>query len=353
MGGNLKQVAREAGVSLATASRVLSGSSYPVSNDLRERVQAVAERLDYVPNAQARALITGSARTVGVLVGQVGDHYFDALVNGIRRVAAEEDCLVTILSTDRDPERELASFRQLQSHGASIIIVAGSGLEDDEYRAGLELRVRSFAAPGRVVLIGRHAVPDDLPAVRVETDNHDAGAVLGAHLRRLGHARVGVLTGSRLVTSTVDRVCGLTRGLGFAPTVVEVSQTRDGGCAGTGQLLARDPDLTAIVATADQMAIGALAYCRDHGIAVPTDMSVAGCNDIWVARDLAPSLTTVHIPLEEMGAAALRLALAASNGVSTQQSFPVQLVVRESTGPAPDGNGSAATPQAEGHTASA
>ncbi|WP_342373366.1 LacI family DNA-binding transcriptional regulator [Propioniciclava soli] len=336
MGGNLKQVAREAGVSLATASRVLSGSSYPVSAELRERVVEVAARLDYVPNAQARALITGNARTVGVLVGQVGDHYFDALVDGVRRVAAEESCLVTVVSTDRDPERELASFRQLQSHGASIIIVAGSGLDDEEYRVGLAARVASFSQTGRVVLLGRHELDAGVPAVRVEADNHGAGHALGAHLRRLGHTRVGVLSGSGVVTSTVDRVRGVADGLGRAPTVVQVPQTRDGGYAGMSQLLALDADLTAVVTTADQMAIGALAYCRDHGLAVPTDMSVAGCNDIWVARDLTPSLTTVHIPLEEMGGAALRLALAEENGGLKRQFFPVQLVVRESTGPSPD-----------------
>lgn len=331
MGGNLKQVAREAGVSLATASRVLSGSSYPVSAELRERVLSVAEALDYVPNAQARALISGNARTVGVLVGQIGDHYFDALIDGIRRVAAEESCLVTTIGTERDTERELVSFRQLQSHGASIIIVAGSGMEDAEYRSGLEARIRSFATGGRVVLIGRHHLPDDIPAIRVEADNVDAGRALGAHLRALGHDRVGILTGLRNVTSTIDRVRGIAEGLRTEPVLVEVPQTRDGGYIGTGTLLRTDPDLTAVAATADQMAIGALSYCRDHGIDVPTDMSVAGCNDIWVSRDLSPSLTSVHIPLEEMGAAALRLALSAQNGGQARQTFPVQLVTREST----------------------
>lgn len=331
MGGNLKQVARQAGVSLATASRVLSGSSYPVSAELRERVLSVADELDYVPNAQARALISGNARTVGVLVGQIGDHYFDALIGGIRRVAAEESCLVTTISTERDTERELVSFRQLQSHGASIIIVAGSGLQEEEYRTGLEARIRSFASSGRVVLLGRHDLPDDVPAIRVEADNRGAGLALGRHLRSLGHERVGVLTGLRGVTSTIDRVQGFVEGLGVEPIVVEVAQTRDGGYLGMGTLLAAEPDLTAVAATADQMAIGALSYCRDHGISVPADMSIAGCNDIWVSRDLSPSLTTVHIPLEEMGAAALRLALAADNGGHVRQEFPVQLVIREST----------------------
>lgn len=335
MRSNLKQVARQAGVSLATASRVLSGSTYPVSEELRERVLSVAEQLDYVPNAQARALISGNGRTVGVLVGQIGDHYFDALIGGIRRVAVEESYLVTTLGTERETAREMASFRQLQSHGASIVIVAGSGLDEEEYVSALDARIRSFARTGRVVVVGRHGLAEDVPVIRVEADNVDAGRLLGDHLRELGHRRVGVLTGLRTVTSTIDRVAGITEGLGFQPEAIEVPQTRDGGYAGVERLVRTVPGLTAVIATADQMAIGALAYCRDHGVAVPGGMSVAGCNDIWVSRDLVPSLTTVHIPLEEMGAAGLRKALSAENGERSRERFPVHLVVRDSTGPAP------------------
>lgn len=338
MGGNLKNVASTAGVSLATASRVLSGSTYRVSDHLREHVLAVATELDYVPNAQARSLITGNSSTIGILVGEVGDPYFDAMINGIHQVAARESCLVTIMGTQRTPERELDSFRMLQSHGASIIIVAGSGLEDDSYRAALSARIRSFA--GRTVVMGRHALDADVDvnAIHVEADNVDAGRALGHHLRGLGHTHVGVLSGKAIVSSTRDRIHGMTLGLGFEPLVIEIPQTRDGGYAGTGSLLDLDSELTAVVGTADQMAVGALAYCADHGIAVPTDISVAGCNDIWVSRDLKPALTTVHIPLEEMGAAALRLALAAGESAVRHQSFPVRLVVRGSTGPSRGGS---------------
>ncbi len=334
MAGNLKVVARKAGVSLATASRVLSGSDYPVSAELRERVLAVAAELDYVPNAQARALISGNRRTVGMLVGEVGDPYFDAMIHGTHRVAAQESCLVTILGTMRDPERELESFRLLQSHGASIVIVAGSGIDDPDYTSALSARIRGFG--GRTVLMGRHTLEPGVEAIRVEADNTGAGRVLGQHLASLGHSHVGVLSGLSGVTSTQDRIQGLTDGLGQEPRVLEVPPTRDGGYAGAATLLAHHPDLTALVGTADQMAVGALAYCADRGISVPADLSVAGCNDIWVARDLVPSLTTVHIPLEEMGAAALRLALAPPESGEASQSFPVQLVVRESTGPSPD-----------------
>lgn len=337
MNRNLKAVAERAGVSLATASRVLSGSSYPVSEELRDRVRAVAAELDYVPNAQARSLITGNASMIGILVGQVGDPYFDAMVYGVQSVVAQHSSLVTIVETARSPERELVGFRQLQSHGAGVIMVAGSGLSQPEYRVGLQARIRSFLPVGQVVLMGRHDIDRTLPVIRVESDNIGAGRALGEHLRALGHSQVGVLSGLSTVSSTVDRIQGLTQGLGTSPIITEVPQTRDGGYSGTGTLLSVAPGLTAVVATADQMAIGALAYCAQHGISVPTQLSVAGCNDIWVSRDLVPSLTTVHIPLEEMAAVAMRLALTAArpDGIR-HQVFPVRLIPRDSTGPSPD-----------------
>lgn len=329
MVGNLKQVARVAQVSIATASRVLSGSTYPVSDELRARVMAVAEELDYVPNMQARALIQGNTRLVGMLVGEVGDPYFDAMINGTHRVAAADGCLVTILGTGREAARELESFRLLQSHGASTIIVAGSGLDDESYSRKLNDRIRRFT--GTTVLIGRHHVDADLDPIRVTVDNVQGGRLLGEHLASLGHARVGVLSGLADMTSTIDRISGLTEGLGHAPRVLEVPPTRDGGFNGAQELLAAEPGLTAIVGTADQMAIGALAYCTEHNISVPGELSVAGCNDIWVAKEVTPSLTSIHVPLNEMGATALRLALEEDG--AREQSFEASLMVRDSTGP--------------------
>lgn len=328
---NLKRVAERAGVSLSTASRVLSGSTYPVRPELRDRVQQAARHLDYVPNAQARGLLHGNPNYVGMLVGDVGDPYFSALVEGTHRLAGERGCLVSVVNTDRDAEREIASFRVLQSHGVGVVIVAGSDLDDEDWHLGIAERVRSMTENGKqVVLIEPRNTPPGVCAVHC--DNVAAGELLGAHLREFGHRRVGVLAGDMRVSSTGDRMAGLTRGLGAEPTVLQVAPTPDGGYAGAAELLGRDPDLTALVGTADQMAIGALRWCRDRGVDVPGELSVAGCNDIWVARELTPALTTVHLPLHEMGAAALRLALEAPVNGARQQKFPVELRPRGSTG---------------------
>ena len=328
---NLKKVARLAGVSLATASRVLSGSDYPVTNELRDRVLAAASELDYVPNAQARGLLLGNPSTVGVIVGDVGDPYFSAVVQGLQKRATELDYLVTVINTNRVPERELAGIQALRAHRFGTIVVAGSGLMDEDYRHAVSTRLAAYRAEGNAaVTIGRHLLDVEMPSVAV--DNTEAGRLMGAHLAELGHERVGVLAGDMGVTSTIDRIAGLREALGDGLVVLPVEPSREGGYAGAGALLAEHPDLTALAGTADQMAIGALAWLKEHDRRVPDEISVIGCNDIWVSRDLTPSLTTVHFPLEQMGALALEIGIAAREGELRHEMLPVTLSVRESTG---------------------
>src|SRR5688572_21584228 len=133
MPATLAKVARRAGVSLATASRVLSDSSYGVTAELRERVQAAAEELQYVPNAHAQALARASTSTVGVLVHDVSDPYFSEITRGIQQVASEAGRLVMICNTYRDRERELAYARLLHAQRVEALIVAGAGRDDREW----------------------------------------------------------------------------------------------------------------------------------------------------------------------------------------------------------------------------
>lgn len=331
---NLKQVARRAGVSVPTASRVLSGSDYPVSDDMRRRVEAAATELNYIPNAQAQGLLLGNPRAVGVVVGGVGDPYFSDMIDGLQSLATELQYLVTVVNTHRSLRHELDAFRALRAHRVGIAILAGSGLVRAEYGEEMTKVVRAARDAGEVVVtIGRH--PIDVDVAGVSVDNVEAGRLLGEHLVRLGHRHVAVLAGSMDLTSTVDRVEGLRQAIGEGLRVREVEPTRDGAWAAMADVLAENPGLTAVVGTADQMAMGALAWLRAQGIAVPTQMSVGGINDIWVAKDTTPALTTVHLPLAEMGAAALRLGIAAREGRVGHERLAVELIVRESTGAAP------------------
>ncbi len=332
MAVNLKQVARQAGVSVATASRVLSGSDYPVNDEMRRRVESSATELNYIPNAQAQGLLLGNPRAVGVVVGDVGDPYFSEMIDGLQALATELQYLVTVVNTQRSIRHEIDAFRTLRAHRVGIVILAGSGLVQREYGENMTTAVSAALEAGEaVVTVGRHTLGVGIPGVRV--DNVEAGRLLGRHVSDAGHRRIAVLAGSMDLTSTVDRVEGVRQIVGDGLVVREVEPTRDGAWAAMGPLLDEHPDLTAIVGTADQLALGALAWLRSQGVSVPGEMSVAGCNDIWVSRDLFPALTTVRLPLHEMGAAALRLGIAARDGRMGQEQLDVELIVRESTGP--------------------
>ena len=303
--------------------------------ELRQRVEAAAQELDYVANVQAQGLLRGNTGMIGVLAGDVGDPYFSEMINGIQEVAMQRQLLVAICQTGRDIDQELAYFKMLQGHRAAVVILAGSGLDDENYRERVIARTKSFlSSGGRVVSIGTPI--DGVDNVRV--DNTAGAAELAQHLVDLGHRHVGVLAGPATVGSTVERLTGLRRVLEKAGGTLYVrhgAPTRNDAYDGTAEMLAGHPQITALLGSADQMAMGAMAWLRDQGRDVPGEFSVAGFNDIDVARDLTPALTTVRLPLRKMGEAALTIALDQANpdGPSTVRHLETTLLVRESTGP--------------------
>lgn len=332
----LVDVAAEAQVSIATASRVLSRSTYGVNAELRERVLRAARTLRYVPNAHARALARANSSTVGVIVHDVGDPYFAGITEGILQVAKGADRLVMICHTDRDRETELEYVALLRSQLVESIIFACSGFDDADFARRLDEEIEPFvAAGGRVTFIGRHLVEADA----VRPDNRGGARLVGEDMIRRGHHAVGVLAGPGELTVVADRRGGFAdalddAGLGLPPdAVVTADFTRDGGERATHELLDRRPDTTAVFAMNDLMAVGALAAASSRGLAVPGDLSVAGFNDIEMSRDTTPALTTVRVGLEAMGARAMDLALSAREDGPRVERLSSELVVRASLGP--------------------
>lgn len=331
---NLKMIAEKAGVSLATASRVLSGSDYPVKDDLRERVLEVADELDYVPNANARGLLRGRSQTVGVLVGDVSDPFFSGMIGGIHDVAGKAGYMVTTVNTYREPGQELDTVRRLRAQRVDILILAASGLVDQIHTEAMHRSLSSFVEGGNsAVLIGHHDIDDDLPVSRVDFDNELAASQVAEHLHGLGHRRVALVTGDPRLWSTGDRIEGFKAVFGRDLIVVEAEPTRDGGLRACLQILDDHPGVTAIAATADQMAFGVLAALRERGIAVPGEISVTGFNDIAFAVDTVPALTSAHLPLREMGRTAMELGIRGLESAPARVETRPQLVVRGSTGP--------------------
>ncbi|HSH82935.1 MAG TPA: LacI family DNA-binding transcriptional regulator [Herpetosiphonaceae bacterium] len=334
MPATLADVARRAGVSAATASRVLNESSYGVTAELRARVVAAADELQYVPNAHAQALARASTSTVGVIVHDVSDPYFSEITRGIQRVASRAGRLVMICNTYLDLDRELAYVRLLHAQRVEALIVAGAGYDDRAFSQKLSAQLGAFtAAGGRAVLVGRHRVAGDT----VVADNTGGARAAAEALIALGHQRIGVINGPSLLTTTRDRLEGFRAMLGEAGLslpqthIVEADFSRDGGLRATEELIQRAPDLTAIFALNDTMAVGALAALRERGIVVPEEISVVGFDDIPITRDITPMLSTVHVPMVEMGVRAMELALEPHASEWRFEHFPTTLVLREST----------------------
>ena len=332
----LAEVARTAGVSLATASRVLSGSGYRVRPELRRRVLAAARSLNYVPNAHAQALVRARTQAVGVVTHDVSDPYFAEIVRGVQRVASAAGRLAIICNTYRDPDREVEYVRLLHAQRVEAIVLAGSGRDDRRYGQKMSAAVEAYLATGgRLVVISRHHLPGDA----VLPDNFGGARALAHYLADLGHRRVGVISGPPKLTTTRDRMEGFRQGLrerGLElpdDAVVPGDFGRDSGEAGVAVLLDRCPGLTAVFALNDQMAVGALAALRRRGIRVPEDVSLAGFDDMAIARDVTPQLTTVRVPMEEMGMRAMEMALEPAGEELRVVFLPAVVVPRGSTAP--------------------
>lgn len=333
----LLDVARAAGVSLSTASRVLGGSRDRVTPRLRDRVLAAAEELSYVPNAPARALARATTPTLGLLVHDVGDPYFTEIARGVLRVADDADLMVMISNSYRDPERELEYIQALRAQRVQAIVLAGSGYRDAEAEQEAAAQLRAFEATGgRAAVVGRHRLPVDA----VLPDNVGGGTAMGRVLLDLGHERIGVVAGPPALTTVDDRLRGIRDALSAtgadlpASAVVHADFTRDGGREATARLLDATPGMTAIFALNDAMAIGALAELHHRRIPVPDRMSLAGFDDIPIASDLSPALTTVRLPMAHMGAEAVRLTLKARSSRPRRRRMTSEVITRASTGPA-------------------
>lgn len=331
----LEDVALHAGVSLATASRVLNGGSHRGRADLRDRVLRSAAELGYIPNPHARALASATSDTVGLVVQDVRDPYFAVVAGGAIEVANEHGLLVTIVCTYRDPQQETKYVSMLRAQRVRAIIVAGSAYEAVASTRAMAEELEAYCnAGGAVVSITRHRLPGDTVLV----ENRAGAEELARSLAALGHRKFGVLSGPKRLTTSRDRLAGFEEGLAQAgislnPNLVCYGDfDRDGGYEAAKKLLAARARPTCVFAANDAMALGALAAFRECGVSVPDDVSLAGFGDIPAARDSVPTLSTVHLPLDSLGAEAMRLALRSDRANGPMRvSIAGQIVLREST----------------------
>jgi LacI family transcriptional regulator len=335
---SLTEIANVAGVSVATVSRVLSGSTHPVSDETRERVTRAAQVLGFHPNMLARGLVTNRSNTLAVIVHDISDPYFSEIVRGLEDSAHEHRYQLFISSSDRDPDRELAYVRAFLSHRVDALIFAGGGFVDAPYREALDALLKPFQVDHAAVRLSPRE--DGLPFIA--PDNHGGAERMTEHLLELGHRTIGWIDGPPDFPPSVERAEGhqaALRAAGIAPdpSLTESGHfSEDGGAAAAAALLARRPDLTALFAANDLMALGALRELQRRNVDVPGQVSIAGFDDIRLAGHLHPSLTTVRVPMYELGREAFFLAMKLLTGERPRsRRLDVTLQRRESTGPPP------------------
>lgn len=325
----LHDVAREAGVSLATASRVLNGSERKVAESFRERVESAAAELGYTANVSAQATARGTSPVIALLVADIADPYFGLIASGVARGADEHGLVVTIAITERDPAREARIVRALRGQRPQGLILAASRtqqtLESDTTR-----ELAEFARlGGRVVAFG----PDGDGERRIEIDNLSAAETLGRRMAERGYRSAIVLGAAEGVRTSDDRLAGFRAGFeasgGVIRSVRRGGFQRESGTVEMRAALAEGvPTGTLVFAISDVVAIGAMSAIRDAGREVGADIAVCGFDDVPASSDVSPALTTVRVPLSEVGYQAFRATVDAD---WVQPPLPLEVVVRAST----------------------
>jgi len=331
---SIRTVAEAAGVSTATVSRVLSQADHPVTPETRERVLEAATRLKYRPSHVARSLVTSRTRTVGAIVHDVADPYFGEILRGLEDTCHVGGYQLVACSSDRDPGRELGYVEHLLSQRVDSIVLVGGGIEDDAYQDKLAALLDDYREHGGVVVL---LAPNAYDAPSILSDNRAGSSAMTEYLIELGHRRIGFVGGPPNVRTSAVREDGYRHvmqhaGL-FDPMLIESGRfTMEGGAKATADLLEHHPDISAIFAVNDIMALGALKYLASVGVKVPDQVSVAGFDDIQIAEFVGPGLTTVAVGTfalgQEGGRLVLRL-LAGQSGRTT--TLPAELVIRGST----------------------
>lgn len=325
---NIKDVAKKAGVSISTVSRVINQSK-PVRPKTRDRVMDAIDELAYRPNAIARSLKVKHTQSIGIMVPDIANQYYPEVVRGVEDVANMYDYTILLCNTDMDYDKELRYFTELEEKQVDGLIVMGNLISDT-----LAQKIKESGIP--VVLVGTSH--EEMPSVTINNVMAARDAV--NYLIQNGHLRIGMITGKMK-----DPVMGKARLEGYRTAldgagiewqqelVVEGGYRFKSGYEGAVQLLMLNDKPTAIFVSSDEMAIGAMRAILEKGLRIPEDIAIIGFDNIDMAEKVYPSLTTIAQPMYEMGAIGTRLLTKYLQGDSVSADKVIleyKLIMRES-----------------------
>jgi DNA-binding LacI/PurR family transcriptional regulator len=334
----IKDVAKKAGVSPSTVSRVIAGSNR-ISQETKERVRRAMEQLGYVPNAIARSLARSNTHTIGFTMCRREDQvfsnpFFPEAIRGMSAVAQEKDYNI-LLSISLTPEEELKKCLQLvRERRVDGLILSTSRVRDPL----IEALVKEDAP---FVVIGRSA---DQPVRSVNNDNVKAGYQATLHLLDQGYRHIAYISGPQNLVVSVDRLTGykqalIERGIPVVPERIEVAEiSEEGGTQAMYHLLEKGVPFDAVVAADDLLALGALRFAHEQGVHVPDELGIVGFNDTPIMSYTHPPLTSVRILSYQLGVEAMELLLEGLEHPEKAQTkkeilLPSELIVRKSSCP--------------------
>jgi DNA-binding LacI/PurR family transcriptional regulator len=323
-------VARLAGVSTATVSRALNGTGQ-IAPATRATIEAAVEQLGYRPNTIARSLVTRSTQTIALLLPDITNPFYAALVSGIQQAALAEGWTMLLCTTESDAEREENYLRVLRAKQVDGALVDGLVLPAD--------RIARFVEEGfPIVCLDRDIDSRSIPLVQV--DNRLGGRIATQHLIDLGHTRIGHVTGAGELGISDERLAGYRDALTEAGLPVDFQLveegrfTDEGGHDAARKLLEREPDPTAIFAANDLSALGVMNAVAEVGRRVPEDVSVVGFDDLHLSAYTSPPLTTIRQPAVEIATLATEILIGLTRGHRAERMrhlLEPELVVRAST----------------------
>lgn len=330
----IRDVAHHAGVSIATVSHVINDTR-PVSDELRQRVQEAMIALGYQRNPMARALRSKQSLAIGVIVPDTTNPFFTEVARGIEDISLQNEYSVITCDARGEPDREAMHTRNLQAKQVDGIIYVASGGGETHIQQLVDQEIP-------VVLVERD--PHTLAVDVVQISNRRGAALATQHLIDLSHRRIACITGPQRRTLRSERLQSFRDQLAAVGIdlpdcyVREGNFSSDGGLKVARELLALSERPTAIFAFNDLMAMGVLLAAQEAGLRVPADLSVVGFDDIYLSAYTVPPLTTIRLPVHEMGQLAMEMLL---NRIENRhapimrETLEIDLIVRQSTAAAP------------------